>query len=105
MELITEELIEIMNSYPIKSQAEETDPMILVKFFNPCGSQSWYISEYDPEHKEAFGYVTGMYQDEFGYVSIEELQSIKLPFGLTIERDLYFKPCKLSECSTFVPAE
>lgn len=35
---------------------------------------------------------------EYGYVSLNELQSIKTrPFGLGIERDIYFKPCKVSE--------
>jgi hypothetical protein len=29
---------------------------------------------------------------EYGTVSLSELQSIRLPFGLKIERDLYFQP-------------
>ncbi len=39
-----------------------------------------------------FGFVNlmGMEYAELGYVSLNELQSIKLPFGLTIERDLYY---------------
>ena len=33
---------------------------------------------------------------EFGYVMLSELQNIKLPFGMTIERDLYLpKDCTL----------
>ena len=28
---------------------------------------------------------------EFGYVCLSELQNLKLPFGLTVERDLYMK--------------
>ena len=34
---------------------------------------------------------------EFGYFTLKELESIKLPFGLTIERDIYFEPTKLNE--------
>lgn len=105
MKLITEEFIQQMKDYPLRSQHGEKDPIIMAKFFNPCGAQTWYIAEYDPETKLAFGYVTGMYQDEFGYVSMVEMENIKLPFFLTIERDLYFKPCRLSECSDFVPAK
>jgi len=31
-----------------------------------------------------------MAYDEFGYFSIHELESLRLPLGLKIERDLYF---------------
>ena len=43
-----------------------------------------------------FGFVDGM-DSEWGYFSLEELESIRGPFRLKIERDLYFKPCKLKE--------
>ena len=105
MKLITEEFLETMKPYPYYSQSEIKDPFIPVKFFNPVGSQSWFIYEYDSETKIAFCYVTGMGFDELGTVSLEEMEAIKLPFGLTIERDLYFKPCRLSECSTFKPCK
>jgi hypothetical protein len=36
------------------------------------------------------GYVTGMYVDEWGTFSITELESLNLPFGLKIERDIHF---------------
>ena len=105
MKLITEEFIEVMKAYPLRSQEREKDPLVPAKFFNPVGCQSWFILEYDHEKKVAFSYVTGMYEDEFGYTSLEELERITLPFGLTIERDLYFKPCKLSKCTTFKPSK
>lgn len=101
MELITEEFIETMKPYPLRSQEKVKDPFVPVKFFNPVGSQSWFILEYDPETKIAFSYVTGMYENEFGYTPVDELERITLPFGLTIERDFHFKPCRLSECTTF----
>lgn len=43
-----------------------------------------------------FGLVKGM-EDELGYFSLEELESISGPGGLKIERDMYFKPCTLRE--------
>lgn len=61
-----------------------------LKLFNPCGSQRWYFTEYDPETKIGYCYVTGMAVDELGYTSIEELENIKLSFGLGIERDLHW---------------
>jgi len=40
----------------------------------------------------------GMGFPELGYVSLQELESVTLPFGLKIERDMYFTPDKtLSE--------
>jgi hypothetical protein len=31
-----------------------------------------------------------LHEKELGYFSLEELQSVRLPFGLRIERDMYF---------------
>jgi hypothetical protein len=36
------------------------------------------LSEYDPASKVAFGYVTGFYEDEWGTVSLEELEDLEL---------------------------
>ena len=105
MKLITEEFIETMKPYPLRSQEQAKDPLVPAKFFNPVGAQTWYVLEYDPETKIAFSYVTGMYKDEFGYTSMEELENIELPYWLTIERDLYFQPRRLSECTTFKPSK
>jgi len=46
-----------------------------------------------------YGYVSifGDECDEWGYFSLSELQSVKGPFGLGIERDLYFDPQPISE--------
>lgn len=79
------------------SQDEVSDPVIVAKFFNPCGSQTWYAISYDEASNCCFGYVTGMFEDELGYFSIDELESLLItPFGMRIERDLFFKPCTLS---------
>jgi hypothetical protein len=34
---------------------------------------------------------------ELGYFSLDELESVRGPFGLKIERDLYWKPKTLRE--------
>jgi hypothetical protein len=73
------------------------DPIVQVKFFNPCGLGTWYGIEYDEERKEFFGLVD-LHDTALGYFSLEELESLRVPpFGLKIERDKYFKPKKLSE--------
>lgn len=94
--LINEELKNLFNQHG--SQAESTDPMVIAKFFNPSGAGTWYAISYDPWENICFGYVTGLGCDELGYFDIEELESVECPpFGLRIERDLYFSHCKLSE--------
>ena len=71
--------------------------MVITKLFDPCGSATWYLTEYDSVEKIAFGFVCGLQVDEFGYVSLAEQESIQRPFGLTIEWDLYFVQKRLSE--------
>jgi hypothetical protein len=97
MKLITQEFEELMKDYPLYSQEHESDPLVVAKFFDPCGSATWYILEYDPEQALAFSYVTGLQVDELGYTSLTELESIERPWGLTIERDSYFQPARLSK--------
>lgn len=64
----------------------------VVKFFNPMGAATWLITEMDAEGI-MFGLCDlGMGYPEIGYVSLEEMQSVRLPFGLRIERDMYFTP-------------
>ena len=92
---------------PLYSQENNPDPKAVVKFFNPCGAATWYITEGswqgDPENGNPgedfimFGWCDlGMDYPELGYVSLNELQSVKGPFGLGIERDLFWTPKPLS---------
>lgn len=104
MKLITKELEQLFSKYPFHSQENRGgDARVLVKYFNPTGVGTWYITEAEKESDgkyEFFGYCH-LGDDEFaelGYVSQEELESIRLPFGLTIERDLYIsKDIKLRD--------
>jgi len=64
-----------------------------LKLFNPCGAATWFISEHDEETGIMFGLCDlGMGFVELGDVSLKELKELKLPYGLTIERDTSFKP-------------
>jgi Protein of unknown function (DUF2958) len=63
----------------------------VVKLFNPCGAATWLLSELDEDGDTAFGLCDlGMGEPEFGYVSLEELASVKLSLGFYIERDEHF---------------
>lgn len=69
-----------------------SDPLVIARFFNPCGAGTWYATEFDPDTGVFFGYVSifGDGNDEWGYFSLDELQSYTGPFNLGIERDLGF---------------
>lgn len=83
---------------PLYSQEEKGEEAIAVlKFFTPWTSWTWYASEYDPEERIFFGVVVGQ-EREFGYFSKDELEAIRGPGGLRIERDLYWTPKPLKEC-------
>ncbi len=95
MELITAELRErlIANAKASKrSPVSGTDPEPVLKLFTPWAGATWLITELVDEDI-MFGLCDlGMGEAELGYVSLSELQSIKGPFGLRIERDIHFEP-------------
>jgi len=97
MKLITKELEARFKE--VGSQEEVKDPLIIAKYFNPSGAGTWYATEYNPEDRLFFGYVSifGDLNDEWGYFSLEELGSVRGSFGLGIERDLYFGEKRASE--------
>ena len=83
MQLMTKEIEKKALNYPFGSQeSKELDAEIIVKFFHPFSNWTWYATEYNPEDKTFFGYVSG-FENEIGYFSIEE-------FTPEIERDRNF---------------
>ena len=94
MKLITEEIKAKLASN--KGDANVDKPYL--KLFSPTGAATWLITEIVDEDT-LFGLCDlGMGFPELGYVSLQELESVELPFGLKIERDMYFTPDKtLSE--------
>lgn len=75
----------------VGSQENVKDPIVIAKYFNAGGAGTWYATEYNPEEKIFFGFVSifGDHCDEWGYFSLEELEEIKGFAGLGIERDLF----------------
>ncbi len=81
--------------------SEESDPLMRVKLFDPTGSWTWYLSEFAGPAETApptlaFGYVQG-FENELGYIDLDELSEMRGRMGLPIERDLHFTPTRLSE--------
>jgi hypothetical protein len=108
MKLLTKALIRRFEK--IGRQEDVKDPIVVAKFFNPGGAGTWYATEYDPATRCFFGYVSifGDINDEWGYFSLDELESATCPFYLVgeghryklyakIERDLYFPEQPISQ--------
>lgn len=74
---------------------DDPDPVAQVKFFTPWSGWTWYATEFDGVDT-FFGYVIGL-EAEWGYFSLSELESVRGPGGVRIERDLYFTPQPMSE--------
>jgi len=100
MKLITKDIEKKLLAHPVYSTDNNNIKDVLVKFFNPCGIGTWYVFEGEKhgDDWEFFGLVD-LYEKELGYFTLSELQSIKLPFGMSIERDKYFDGYKYN-CET-----
>ena len=101
MKLLTKEIEKrLIRNYKInKDEAETVEHKVVLKLFNPTGIGTWYLTEYNPETKMAFG-LSCLQDKELGYVSLNEIQDFKGRFGLGIERDRWFESNKLTleEC-------
>jgi len=86
MKLLTKELTAKLN----RAGYAGTKP--ICKLFVPWGRSTWLITGI--EDGILYGYVDlGMGCVEWGGIaSLEELESIRGPFGLRIERDLHWSP-------------
>ena len=108
-QLMTKEVIK--NLPPLYSTEEipTENKTVVLKFFNPCGAQTWYVTEGEQiEDQEVentgglpdymfFSYADGFPFPEWGYVTLAQLVGLELPFGLNIERDIHFQPCSFKD--------
>lgn len=67
----------------------DQDHIPVVKFFNPVGEGVWLATELDEEREIMFG-LADLGYPELGSWSLGEMQSVRLAFGMGIERDLLF---------------
>ena len=94
MKLITKAIEKELLRHPLYSTDGKENKKVIVKFFNPCGVGTWLVYEGEKLENgdwEFFGNVDLGYGYEMGYFRLSDLTSIRLPFGLKIERDMYFK--------------
>lgn len=98
MDLLTPELRAALRanadssaSTAASADARDHDPAPVVKFFSPVGAATWLATELDADGDTLFGLADlGFGCPELGSFSLAELEALRLPFGLTVERDLFF---------------
>ena len=102
MLLMTKELEKQFVEYPLYSQEDKgMDSEVVVKYFNPCGIETWLITEGEKQEDGDwlfYGYCN-LFEWEWGYVTLSELESVQLPFGFKIERELYVTGVKVKDYS------
>lgn len=91
MKLLTKALKKQIPALYSTESVPLNEKIAVAKFFNPMGAGTWYVIEGQEEDSDFifFGLVD-LHEKNFGYFSLNELQSICLPFGLKIERDIHF---------------
>ncbi|HZC94879.1 MAG TPA: DUF2958 domain-containing protein [Bradyrhizobium sp.] len=68
----------------------ETDHVPVVKFFNPLGEGVWLATSLEADGDTLFG-LADLGEPELGSFSLAEMTSLRLPFGMGIERELLFE--------------
>lgn len=95
MKLMTKEIEKKLEKYGQTGENEKGfDSEIVVKYFNPLSNQTWLFTEGERigNDWELYGYVevfSGI--PEWGYTMLSDIENVKLPMGLSLERDLHLK--------------
>ena len=88
---------EILKSIPNLYETEDqNDPLCHIKLFTPDSDFTWYIIEYSKsDSNTCYGYIIGL-DNELGYFTLKELESVRGSLGLPIEIDSSFTATPLS---------
>ena len=93
--LIPEEILDTLPD--LYCSTETVDPICQVKLFTPDANWTWFIIELSKDdNSTCYGYVQGL-ENELGCFSLEEIADVRGALNLPVERDIYFKPTKLSQ--------
>lgn len=87
-----------ISSAAAQAQEKPFDPVPVVKFFNPLGAATGLATELHSDGDTLFGLADlGFGCPEMGVFSLIEIESVRLPYGMRIERDEgFYSPHSLS---------
>ena len=102
--LLTPQLKEALKDYPLYSQDGKGKEAVCGAIF-AIGSVRWFILEGETERDDTllFGIVIGLMEDEYGYISLNELSEVELDltvqgFGkLQVRQQSNFQPTPLKQ--------
>ena len=100
MRLMTKELEKKFKNFPLYSQEGlMEDAEVVVKYFNPNGAGTWLITEGEKQEDGdwLFYGCCHIFDWDWGYVLLSELEEVRGPFGLGIEREMYVTGGKVSD--------
>ena len=93
--LMTEELKKTIPKMYSSEDTKLEEKIVYAKFFTPDSNWTWFILEWDSE--DTFFAMVHGHEKELGYVSLTELEEIRGPMGLKIERDEHFTPTRYGD--------
>ena len=102
--LMTTQLAEALEGYPLYSQDGKGKEAVCRAVF-ALGAVRWFILEGNREDNDVilFGIVVGLMEDEYGYVSLNELSDVELDLRaqglgkLQVRQQQNFKPVPLKQ--------
>lgn len=103
MRLINDQLKTTVPGIGATAEQSGKDIVIHAKFFALGSAATWLIAEYGADENIVFcfadlygqGYAGGA---EWGYTSVDELESLRFIGIPRVERDTHFTPRKFSDC-------
>ena len=97
MKMITKEIERKFDRFPLYSQdGKGDDAVVLCKFFNPYGGQSWYVleaGEVVDGDRELYVFFTNCGECEYSYMMLSDILNCKVPYytwRMSLERDKWF---------------
>lgn len=106
--LMTPLLEEALKGYPLYSQNGRGKEAVCVAIF-ALGAIRWFILEGEVQDNDTvlFGIVVGLVEDEYGYVSLNELSDVTLDLTaqglgkLQVRQQTNFRPTKLKNLQDY----
>ena len=98
---MTTQLAEALEGYPLYSQDGKGKEAVCRAVF-ALGSVRWFILEGNREDDDVilFGIVIGLMEDEYGYISLNELSDVEIDLSaqeLQVRQQQNFKPVQLKQ--------
>lgn len=92
MKMLTKAIEQSMPALGSTDNVPLENKKVVVKFFTPWTQWTWWVFEGEQQEDGDwlfFGIVEG-FETELGYFTLSELTSVEGPYGLKIERDMYY---------------